>query len=248
MTIGVGIELGIHADLDPPLDWQQPCPGRVLVCGQVGVNWEFECERCGHEWARPASKVDPGAFTAQRVDRRRSSSEIPTDLRGLPRPENDSGPSGAASAWAAGKLRGLTLTGSVGVGKSYLAARAAWWRMEHEALRWLSVPVLFARLGASFSDEGRQDALRVLVGTTALVLDDIDKTRPTEYAAEQLFCAIDARVTEGAGLLVTTNLVLSVLAERFPEPYGEAIGSRLAGYCETFAMIGPDRRLARFAA
>lgn len=109
----------------------------------------------------------------------------------------------------------------------------------------VSVPFLFARLGLAFSDDARQEALNALAATDALVLDDIDKTRPTEYAAEQLFCAIDTRVTAGAGLLVTTNLAPSALAERFPDPYGEAIVSRLVGHCETFALEGGDRRLER---
>jgi hypothetical protein len=32
---------------------------------------------------------------------------------------------------------------------------------------------------------------------TALVLDDLDKTRPTEYGAEQIFLAVDGAVTSG---------------------------------------------------
>jgi DNA replication protein DnaC len=80
------------------------------------------------------------------------------------------------------------------------------------------VPVLFAHLGRAFSDDERQDALAGLTGDQALVLDDLDKTWPTEYAAEQLFCAIDKRLTARAALLVTTNLALSELAARYPDP------------------------------
>ena len=54
-------------------------------------------------------------------------------------------------------------------------------------------------------------------------------------------------MTAGAPLLVTTNLGLDALAAKFPEPFGDAIVSRLAGYCEAFALQGHDRRLERFA-
>lgn len=85
-----------------------------------------------------------------------------------------------------------------------------------------------------------------MIGTEALVLDDLDKARRSEYASEQLLCAIDKRITAGAPLLVTTNLMPSQLADRFPG-YGPMIVSRLRGYCETFLVEGPDRRLERFA-
>jgi DNA replication protein DnaC len=136
----------------------------------------------------------------------------------------------------------------VGVGKTHLAAALARERTRHTSLRWFSVPTLFALLALSFQSSGRDEALSVLAGSQTLVLDDLDKVRATEYAAEQIFCAIDNRLTAGAGLLVTTNLTLSEIAARYPEPYGEAIASRLAGYCETFALDGPDRRMERFAA
>ena len=157
------------------------------------------------------------------------------------------GPLQGAQAWGRGDADGLLLAGPVGVGKTWLAAAAAWERLERAPVRWFSVPTLFARLSLGFADDGRQDALNVLAGKRALVLDDIDKVRASEYAAEQLFCAIDNRVTAGAQLLITTNLALSTLAGRFPEPYGEAIVSRLAQHCEAFALEGQDRRLERFA-
>jgi DNA replication protein DnaC len=74
--------------------------------------------------------------------------------------------------------------------------------------------------------------LATLTGTSALVLDDLDKTRPTEYGAEQIFLAVDGAVTSGRALLVTTNLGLGQLAGKWPQPFGEAIASRLAGYCK----------------
>lgn len=147
-------------------------------------------------------------------------------------------------AWAGG---GLLLTGAVGRGKTTLAGAAAWERLQHKSLVWTSVPLLLAALGSGFGSEQRQHALELLSGATALVLDDIDKARPTEFGAEQVFLAVDQRVEHEKPLLVTTNLAPSQLAERWPDPYGHAIASRLVGYCRVLRIEGVDRRLRRTA-
>jgi DNA replication protein DnaC len=92
----------------------------------------------------------------------------------------------------------------------------------------------------SFTDEGRAEAVRVLTGAGAVVLDDLDKCRPTDYGREQLFAAVDAREQAEAPLLVTTNLTPSEIGEQF----GDALMSRLAGYCRVVEVGGDDQRLA----
>jgi DNA replication protein DnaC len=72
-----------------------------------------------------------------------------------------------------------------------------------------------------------------------LVLDDFDKVKPSEFGTQQIFTAIDSRVQAGVPLIVTANLRLGEVVER----YGEPIGSRLAGHCTQLVLDGPDRRL-----
>lgn len=150
----------------------------------------------------------------------------------------------AALRWSLGSLPGLVLTGDVGRGKTTLAGAAAL-EMLHGGrdLIWTSAPLLMARLGSGFDTEQRAWALVALAGRKPLVLDDIDKARPTEYGAEQIFLAVDTRVEHGLPLLVTTNLPLSELAGRWVPPYGEALASRLYGYCQVMNVTGIDRRL-----
>lgn len=181
--------------------------------------------------------------------RRIAASEMPAELRGITDLDNDPAridAVAAARAWAAGDLDGLLLHGPVGAGKTRIAACAAWALLARRSLRWYSAPLLLARLSSSFESPLRAKALDALSGAhmrSALVLDDLDKTRPSEYGAEQVFTALDARVAEGAPLLLTSNSTLRELGDRWPEPYGEAIASRLAGYCALHEVAGPDRRL-----
>jgi DNA replication protein DnaC len=150
----------------------------------------------------------------------------------------------AARRWAICGDRGLLLVGPFGVGKTTIAAGAMLVRFACGGSGvWASAPLLLARLGSGLGTPQREAALTVLTGTRPLVLDDLDKTRPTEYGAEQIFLAIDGAVTEERALLVTTNLRVSELAAKWPAPFGEAIASRLAGYCDVVVLSGGDRRL-----
>jgi DNA replication protein DnaC len=171
-----------------------------------------------------------------RIDR----SGLPSDLRRLSMLSSSPAANEAARQWASGQARGLCLTGPVGVGKTYLAAAAAWKRLQDFSVRWVSVARLMTQLRAGFGSEMKAQADRIVAGNGAIVLDDLDKANPTEYGKEVLFAAIDGRVEEGAPLLVTTNLPLSKLGDKLGAP----IASRLAGYCVTVRMQGEDRRLA----
>jgi DNA replication protein DnaC len=150
----------------------------------------------------------------------------------------------AARAWSLGELPGLLLTGPVGTGKTSIAAAAAWERNLRYGVVWTSVPVMLAKALAAFDDEDRAEAMRAITGVGSLVLDDLDKVKPSEWAATQLFAAIDSRYAQGAPLLVTTNLTLDQLADKLGVDFGDAIASRLAEYCRTVVIDGPDRRLA----
>lgn len=229
---------------------QEPCAGQLVFVDQDGPIWTVECDACRFEAGLPATQASPEMrklHAAALSKRWRLASGIPAGLRDWTLERLGANVRtdvlAAAKAWAEGESRGLLLTGPAGVGKTTVAAAAANGLLGTAPVRWLSVPVMFARLSLQFNDDERNEILRLLVSPTALVLDDLDKSRPSEYAAEQLFLAIDTRVQAGAPLLVTTNLLLSELADRYPEPYGETIVSRLIGTCDCFAVNGADRRL-----
>lgn len=145
-----------------------------------------------------------------------------------------------AERWARGKVRGLYLQGNVGVGKTGLAAAALSAMTWRRRVQWVDTAALVSSLRASFSDDGREKAMRVITGSGAAVFDDLDRVTPSDYVREILFTAINTRIAAGSPLLVTTNLPLDQLEERVGTP----IVSRLDGYCDVVEMVGPDRRVA----
>lgn len=208
------------------------------------------CDDCE---ARQAVELDAAAAQRSRRQRaiecqqRESSSGLPRELAMVDLHQLDH--AGCADAlqaardWARLDLRGVMLTGPFGTGKTTIAAGALLLLLRARHGRWVSAPTLMARLGAGFGSQQREWALDLVTARHALVIDDLDKTRPTEYGAEQIFNAVDNAVTRGQQLLVTTNLDPGQLAAKWPAPFGEAIASRLAGYTTAIVVAGRDRRL-----
>jgi DNA replication protein DnaC len=154
----------------------------------------------------------------------------------------------AARRWAKGELLGLVLLGNIGVGKSTIAAAATADSMERHldapSPRWISTVLALSDLGRDFGDQQRANTIKTLTGKKSpLILDDLDKGKPSLGAAEHLFLAIDLATVNRRPLIVTTNLTPNELAAKWPKPHGDAIASRLAGYCEMHRITGPDRRL-----
>lgn len=207
------------------------------------------CERCQAE-AETKAQAKLAEERRRRAEARVGAAGIPAALRAIEfdRLDLDAGNDRAiegAKRWASGAADGIVLTGGIGVGKTTIAAAAAWKYLQHgRRLRWTSAPHLFAMLGVGNRDANRRTATDLMTGGGALVLDDLDKARPTDYGAEIVFGVIDNRVALGAPLFITMNLTYEQLALRFPAPYGEAIASRLLGYCgAAFLVDGRDRRV-----
>lgn len=210
----------------------------TLNCLECAKPHELAVDMSGicHDCATEDQLGQRFALEQQHFTMRVEDSGLPAPLRGLPWPIGTAAT--AAREWADGERQGLVLTGAVGVGKTYLAGCAAYEMLKRSSLTWLSVADLMMRLRASFSDEGRAQAVHAIQSAGPLVLDDLDKANPTDFGIEVLFAAIDQRIVNGTPLLVTTNLALDDLADRMGDP----IASRLAGL-GPIEMAGVDRRV-----
>ncbi|MZT25920.1 ATP-binding protein [Butyricicoccus sp. BIOML-A1] len=136
---------------------------------------------------------------------------------------------------------GLLLWGSVGTGKSFIAACIA------NALLEQSVPVLMTnfskilnQMGGMYSDE-RYQYIASFSHYPLLIIDDLGIERNTEYALEQVYAVIDERYKAGLPVIITTNLTMEEL--RQPEDVAHArIYSRVLEMCTPVQITGEDRR------
>lgn len=151
-----------------------------------------------------------------------------------------------ARGWAGGDVAGLVLWGGVGKGKTAIAAAAANARLRIGYVRWLPVSELLLDLRMPFESPEyarAQRALDAARGKAALVLDDLDKLKPSEHAVQPLYVAVNGWIEAELPLLVTLNRNLDALASWMPDTFGDAIASRLAGYCKVREVAGRDRRI-----
>lgn len=153
------------------------------------------------------------------------------------------------------QARSLYVVGDIGAGKTFLCSclctdlvrkgQRVCWRNMSEVLR---------EIRASFDRKDIKEAevIRSFVTPPVLVLDDLGKERPTEWAVEQLFAIINARYDEGKPVIVTTNYGSEDLARRLtPRPdvngyaddtTAKAIVDRLRGMSECVILEGRSRR------
>lgn len=201
------------------------------------------CDKCEAAQAQAESEREAEVLREARVVRVRSSGlpAVLTDVRisSLERTPENSAALDKAEEWGRGALNGLVITGPVGVGKTWTAAAASNLYLDRKPLRWFSVARMLAQAKAGFRTTAKDEVNSVLLDASmALVMDDIDKVNPTDFARDILFQAIDERVNNRTALLVTTNMRYTEIEET----YGEPIASRLAGYCEPVRIEGQDRR------
>jgi DNA replication protein DnaC len=226
---------------------QSNCDRKMLIeiDGEVGrwasmISHLTICDDC----LERLEAEEVGRERAQELDSRRRACGLPPALRGVTfdalDDDTDRRALDAVRAWVASP-RGLVLTGDIGVGKTTLAAGACWALLSTRPCRYLRGAGVMATLGKDFGDPERRRLVKLLESSTALVLDDVDKMRASDYGRERLFDAIDGRLQAEAPILVTTNLMPSELGQRF----GDSIKSRLTGdYFRVVKVAGVDRRLA----
>lgn len=135
---------------------------------------------------------------------------------------------------------GLLLCGSVGTGKSFLAAAIA------NELISQGTPCLmtnFSRIISRISEKfgGDQRYLDNLNRFDLLIIDDLGAERDSEYMWEKVMDVIDARYRAGLPLIVTTNLNPKDLYDP-SDIRRQRVFSRLKEMCIFLEVNGADRR------
>lgn len=134
------------------------------------------------------------------------------------------------------KGQGLLLHGSVGSGKTYLAAAVASYLFNK------SYKVRMVTASYIVENSYEKKLMKDLANSDLLVLDDLGSERSTSFGQEQIFEVVDSRTRNKLPMIVTTNKSLSELnkADNFALA---RIYDRVLGSCLPIKFEGKSKRL-----
>ncbi len=138
--------------------------------------------------------------------------------------------------------KGLFLTGTVGSGKTHLAAAIlqAVITSGHTGLFW-NVVDLFRALRDTMSPDSpltENDIIDRARSVDLLVLDDLGTEKTSEWVLDRLYMLINGRYQDDTALIITTNQTFPELTDRLGTP----IVSRLSEMCSYLNVKADDYR------
>lgn len=148
--------------------------------------------------------------------------------------------------------KGLFITGTYGVGKTYLASCIA-----NEVIK-NKITVVFGTLIQLLdyikdtykdSDMSDKEYLNLYYSVDLLIIDDLGKEKPTEWVLEKLFLIINNRYNNYLPIVITTNYNRNQLRERLcvNKNYSmvDSIISRLYEMCGGIEIKDEDHRMSK---
>lgn len=144
---------------------------------------------------------------------------------------------------------GLFIVGDCGVGKSHLAYAVANALIEkNSSVICMTMIDLLLKIRSSFQskEQTEEQILKIYEDCSLLVIDDLGKEKPSEWALQMIYTIIDRRYNAIKPIIVTTNYGANELIQRFTfngdSSTGAAIVDRLFEICEYVPIKGDSYR------
>lgn len=140
----------------------------------------------------------------------------------------------------------LFFYGTVGVGKSFLSGCVAGELLKQGvSVIYFSAASLFDTLaGYAFRSKGREEMAAFcedLYGCGLLIIDDLGTELTNSFVASQLFTCLNERHLRKHATIISTNLNLEELRDR----YSDRVFSRITSHYILCKLTGPDVRMKR---
>ena len=140
---------------------------------------------------------------------------------------------------------GLLFEGTVGSGKTFLAAACANALVETDVdVRFVVVPDFLDEIKDTFrkdSETSERELLDEVKNAVVLILDDLGAHNYTDWSVKVIFDILNYRLNYEKPLIVTTNLN----QKEIEESLGARVYSRLVGCCRFVHLGNKDLRIAQ---
>ncbi len=145
-----------------------------------------------------------------------------------------------------GIAENLFLSGGTGLGKTFLSHCIANALLEttHSVIYFSAYDLFELLADSSFGRTGEAEAgelERHIFECDLLIIDDLGTEQTNSFVASQLFHVLNERILRQKSTLISTNLSLGQMADR----YSERVVSRITGSYQMLKLIGEDIRIQR---
>lgn len=134
--------------------------------------------------------------------------------------------------------KGLMMFGSVGTGKTHASNCVANYLMAHnKTVLVMNLGLYINKLQREWA-EAEKDVLDYVRNCDLLVIDDFGVEKASEFVRDKTFALIDTRYRTGKRVIITTNLNIEDIKEKF----GARISDRITEMCFQLPVLGESKR------
>lgn len=135
--------------------------------------------------------------------------------------------------------QGIIFYGGVGVGKTFASNCIANFLMDRgKTVLVMNLGLYLSKLKREWS-EAEKDVLDYVKTCDLLILDDFGVEKSSEFVIEKVFSLIDTRYRTEKPMIVTSNLNLEEIENKF----GSRIADRIGEMCFQLSVIGKSKRI-----